>query len=53
MPVTAVFQLRTNPSASWRNPERSRFQLVDDHRDAFEVKRYCEVLGLNRSSYHK
>ncbi|MEU6325112.1 hypothetical protein [Streptomyces sp. NPDC047009] len=37
----------------WRNPEKSRFQLVNDHRDAFEVKRYCEVLGLNRSSYHR
>ncbi|MFD3537843.1 IS3 family transposase [Streptomyces sp. NPDC058664] len=31
----------------------SRFQFVDDHRDAFEVKRLCEVLGLNRSSYYK
>jgi hypothetical protein len=28
---------------------RSRFQFVDDHRDAFEVKRLCEVLDLNRS----
>jgi hypothetical protein len=32
---------------------RSRFQFVDDHRDAFEVKRLCEVLDLNRSSYYK
>ncbi|TXS15434.1 IS3 family transposase, partial [Streptomyces sp. wa22] len=31
----------------------SRFQFVDDHRYAFEVKRLCEVLGLNRSSYYK
>lgn len=31
----------------------SRFQFVDDHRDAFGVKRLCEVLGLNRSSYYK
>ncbi|MFG2562967.1 IS3 family transposase [Streptomyces sp. NPDC048496] len=29
------------------------FQFVDDHRDAFEVKRLCQVLGLNRSSYYK
>lgn len=31
----------------------SRFQFVDDHRDTFEVKRLCEVLDLNRSSYYK
>jgi len=31
----------------------SRFQFVDDHRDAFEVKRLCGFLGLNRSSYYK
>lgn len=31
----------------------SRFQFVHDHRDAFEVKRLCEVLELNRSSYYK
>ncbi|MFF1834917.1 IS3 family transposase [Streptomyces sp. NPDC058231] len=31
----------------------SRFQFVDDHRDTYEVKRLCEVLGLNRSSYYK
>ncbi|MFI1953437.1 IS3 family transposase [Streptomyces xinghaiensis] len=31
----------------------NRFQFVDDHRDAYEVKRLCEVLGLNRSSYYK
>lgn len=32
---------------------RSRFQFVDDHRDAYEVKRLCEVLELYRSSYYK
>lgn len=32
---------------------RSRFQFVDDHRDAFGVKRLCEVLEVNRSSYYK
>ncbi|MFR9795405.1 IS3 family transposase [Streptomyces sp. MS06] len=32
---------------------RSRFQFVDDDRDAFEVKRLCEVLEVNRSSYCK
>ncbi|MFE1437262.1 IS3 family transposase [Streptomyces sp. NPDC058739] len=31
----------------------SRFQFVHDHRDAFEVKRLCEVLQVNRSSYYK
>ncbi|MEV7776647.1 IS3 family transposase [Kitasatospora sp. NPDC086791] len=31
----------------------SRFQFVDDHRDAFGVKRLCQVLGVNRSSYYK
>ncbi|MDX3419116.1 IS3 family transposase [Streptomyces sp. MD20-1-1] len=31
----------------------SRFQFVDDHRDAYGVKRLCEVLDLNRSSYYK
>jgi transposase InsO family protein len=30
----------------------SRFQFVDDHRDTFEVKRLCEVLDLQRSSYY-
>ncbi len=30
-----------------------RLQCVHDHRDAFEVKRLCEVLELNRSSYYK
>jgi transposase InsO family protein len=32
---------------------RSRFQFVDDHRNAFEVKWLCEVLEVNRSSYYK
>ncbi|MFD8016179.1 IS3 family transposase [Streptomyces sp. NPDC058955] len=32
---------------------RSRFQFVDDHRDTHEVKRLCEVLEVNRSSYYK
>ncbi|MFE3527321.1 IS3 family transposase [Streptomyces sp. NPDC059161] len=31
----------------------NRFQFVDDHRDTFEVKRLCQVLELNRSSYYK
>ncbi|MFJ4806990.1 IS3 family transposase [Streptomyces murinus] len=31
----------------------SRFQFVDDHRDTYEVKRLCQVLDLNRSSYYK
>ncbi|MFF0205925.1 IS3 family transposase [Streptomyces sp. NPDC005017] len=31
----------------------SRFQFVDDHRATYEVKRLCEVLELNRSSYYK
>ncbi|WP_420857083.1 IS3 family transposase [Streptomyces chilikensis] len=31
----------------------SRFQFVDDHRDAFEVKRLCQVLDVNRSGYYK
>lgn len=31
----------------------SRFQFVDDHHRAFGVKRLCQVLGLNRSSYYK
>ncbi|MET8218129.1 IS3 family transposase [Streptomyces hirsutus] len=31
----------------------SRFQFVDDHRDAYEVKRLCKALELNRSSYYK
>ena len=31
----------------------NRFQFVDDHRDFCEVKRLCEVLKINRSSYYK
>ncbi|MFF9757822.1 IS3 family transposase [Streptomyces sp. NPDC014344] len=31
----------------------SRFQFVHDHRATREVKRLCEVLELNRSSYYK
>ncbi|OIJ62566.1 transposase [Streptomyces mangrovisoli] len=32
---------------------RSRFQFVDDHRDTYEVKRLCQILDVNRSSYYK
>ncbi|WP_344400083.1 IS3 family transposase [Streptomyces longisporus] len=31
----------------------SRFQFVDDHRDTYGVKRLCQVLDVNRSSYYK
>jgi len=31
----------------------SRFQFVHDHRDTYKVKRLCQVLDLNRSSYYK
>jgi transposase InsO family protein len=31
----------------------SRCQFVEDHRDAHGVKRLCQVLELNRSSYYK
>ncbi|MGI5143184.1 hypothetical protein [Streptomyces sp. CA-106110] len=51
--LTSATKAALKSMTRWRNPEKSRFQLVDDHRDAFEVKRYCEVLGLNRSSYHR
>lgn len=30
----------------------SRFQFVVDHRDTFEVKRLCEVIEVNRSSFY-
>jgi hypothetical protein len=30
----------------------SRFQFVADHRDAFGVKRLCEVVEVNRSSFY-
>lgn len=31
----------------------SRFQFVADHRDAFEVKRVCRVLGVSRSGFYR
>ncbi|MFJ2150976.1 IS3 family transposase [Streptomyces microflavus] len=31
----------------------SRFQFVDDLRATYEVKRLCQVLDVNRSSYYK
>lgn len=31
----------------------SRFQFVADHRDAFEVKRLCQVLAIARSSFYQ
>lgn len=31
----------------------SRFQFVDDHRATYEVKRLCQVMDVNRSSYYK
>lgn len=30
----------------------NRFRFVDDHRGLYEVKRLCEVLKINRSSYY-
>ena len=30
-----------------------RFQFVEDHRDTHEVKRMCQVLRIQRSSYYK
>jgi transposase InsO family protein len=30
----------------------SRFQFVADHRDTFDVKRLCEVIEVNRSSFY-
>ena len=30
----------------------SRFQFVADHRDTYEVKRLCQVLDVNRSSFY-
>jgi len=30
----------------------SRFQFVADHRNAYGVKRLCQVIGLNRSSFY-
>ncbi|GGZ89892.1 hypothetical protein GCM10010389_30320 [Streptomyces echinoruber] len=31
----------------------NRFQFVHDHRDAFGVKRLCQVLGVNRSGCYR
>ncbi|MBL0888872.1 transposase, partial [Myceligenerans indicum] len=31
----------------------SRFQFVAEHSSAYSVKRLCQVLGVNRSSYYK
>ena len=30
----------------------NRFQFVADHQDTFEVKRLCEVVEINRSSFY-
>ncbi len=30
----------------------NRFQFVADHRDAFEVKRLCEIVQVRRSSFY-
>ncbi|MFA5608350.1 MAG: IS3 family transposase [Leucobacter sp.] len=30
----------------------NRFQFVDDHKDAWGVKRLCEVIGIARSSFY-
>ena len=30
----------------------SRFQFVEDHRDTYEVKRLCELVEIERSSYY-
>ena len=30
----------------------SRFQFVEDHRATFEVKRLCELVEVERSSYY-
>ncbi len=29
-----------------------RFRFVDEHRDAYSVKRICRVLEIDRSSYY-
>jgi transposase InsO family protein len=31
----------------------SRFQFVDDHSETYEVKRLCQVMEVQRSSYYK
>ena len=30
-----------------------RFQFVEDHRNTHEVKRMCQVMGSQRSSFYK
>lgn len=30
----------------------NRFQLVEDHKDAWGVKRLCQVIGIARSSFY-
>jgi hypothetical protein len=30
----------------------NRFQFVEDHRDAYGVKRLCEVIEIARSSFY-
>jgi len=30
----------------------NRFQFVADHRNAFEVKRLCEIVQVTRSSFY-
>ena len=30
----------------------SRFQFVADHRNAFEVKRMCQIVEISRSSFY-
>jgi hypothetical protein len=30
----------------------TRFQFVADHRDAFEVKRLCQVIEVSRSAFY-
>ena len=36
----------------WGDELVSRFQFVADHRDTFAVKRLCEVIEVNRSSFY-
>lgn len=30
----------------------NRFQLVEDHEDAWGVKRLCEIVEISRSSFY-
>jgi hypothetical protein len=30
----------------------NRFQFVADHQDTFEVKRLCQIVEINRSSFY-